>query len=270
MKSVSAPARNAVGEQEVEVFLLHGNRAESAARNVMSSSISLSYGWAVEDTQCTTFASVCHPRRRRRWRWLLPQTQPRLQLSRAKHPSLAGHRRWSRRMARLVPFYDYDDEQFFRRRRRPGRGRRAAPRRLRAPGGAVRGALRQDCAAATRGAGRGISDLQFTSRYRVPFQFSRPGAPAPAGRQLPACVRVGRHASRTWTATVLRPDRLLRRQPVRLRLLQGLHRAGSARGARARARCWAPITRRGRTTCSGCARSPAWTRCRSTCRAPRP
>src|SRR5215813_11210056 len=37
----------------------------------------------------------------------------RLQLSRAKHRSLAGHSRMARRMARFVPFYEYDETRFF-------------------------------------------------------------------------------------------------------------------------------------------------------------
>src|SRR5512142_1713207 len=37
----------------------------------------------------------------------------RLQLSRAKHRSLAGHSRMARQMARFVPFYDYDERRFF-------------------------------------------------------------------------------------------------------------------------------------------------------------
>ena len=37
----------------------------------------------------------------------------RLQLSRAKHRSLAGHARWSRRFAALVPFYEYGESEFF-------------------------------------------------------------------------------------------------------------------------------------------------------------
>ena len=37
----------------------------------------------------------------------------RLQLSRAKHPSLAGHPRWARRIAGLIPFYEFDEETFF-------------------------------------------------------------------------------------------------------------------------------------------------------------
>src|SRR5260221_6893049 len=37
----------------------------------------------------------------------------RLQLSKAKHPSLSGHARLARRVASWVPFYHYDDSRFF-------------------------------------------------------------------------------------------------------------------------------------------------------------
>src|SRR5262245_40172435 len=37
----------------------------------------------------------------------------RLLLSRAKHPSLQGHARIAKRIARLIPFYEYDDAEFF-------------------------------------------------------------------------------------------------------------------------------------------------------------
>ena len=44
---------------------------------------------------------------------LIPRLLLRLQLSRAKHRSLAGHAKMSRRLARLIPFYEYDESQFF-------------------------------------------------------------------------------------------------------------------------------------------------------------
>ncbi|HEV7715057.1 MAG TPA: hypothetical protein VGO53_05660, partial [Steroidobacteraceae bacterium] len=44
----------------------------------------------------------------------LRKAQRRLELSRAKHRSLAGHSRWSRRLAAFVPFYEYDETRFFR------------------------------------------------------------------------------------------------------------------------------------------------------------
>src|SRR5580704_4604379 len=37
----------------------------------------------------------------------------RVELSKAKHASLTGHSRMARRVASLVPFYDYGDAQFF-------------------------------------------------------------------------------------------------------------------------------------------------------------
>jgi glutamate-1-semialdehyde 2,1-aminomutase len=42
-----------------------------------------------------------------RWLYL------RLLLSRAKHPSLTGHARLARRLAGLIPHYEYDATQFF-------------------------------------------------------------------------------------------------------------------------------------------------------------
>src|ERR1700704_5629273 len=43
----------------------------------------------------------------------LPALKARLELSRAKHPSLAGHSRLARRIAALVPGYAYDDRTIF-------------------------------------------------------------------------------------------------------------------------------------------------------------
>ena len=45
--------------------------------------------------------------------WLLPSALQRIQLSRAKHPSLTGHVRWARRLTRWIPGYQYDDANFF-------------------------------------------------------------------------------------------------------------------------------------------------------------
>src|SRR5215471_16536822 len=96
----------------------------------------------------------------------------RLRLSRAKHPSLTGHARMARRMARLVPFYDYDETRFFcadsatpeiAAQRRGGFERLAALFATRFA----------ETNRATAAAARNISDLQFTDAYRVPFQFRR-------------------------------------------------------------------------------------------------
>jgi glutamate-1-semialdehyde 2,1-aminomutase len=102
----------------------------------------------------------------------LSKLRTRLQLSKAKHRSLAGHSRMSRRLAALIPFYEFDETQFFRADSAPDEvaGKRRA--------GFIRLAqLYQEHFAKTRQltaeVKEGVSDLQFTSTYRVPFQFSR-------------------------------------------------------------------------------------------------
>jgi glutamate-1-semialdehyde 2,1-aminomutase len=102
---------------------------------------------------------------------LLRRAQMRLQLSRAKHRSLAGHSRMARRFASWVPFYEYDEAHFFRADAAPedvAAARRAGFMRL-AAGFAERC---RKTAQFTADMAPGVSDLQFTSRYRVPFQFS--------------------------------------------------------------------------------------------------
>ena len=101
-----------------------------------------------------------------------PKLAMRLQLSRAKHRSLAGHSKMSRRFAKLVPFYEYDEAMIFRADGAPDHivaVRRAAFLRL-----AAQYAERFPISARmTADVIDSISDLQFTSNYRVPFQFSR-------------------------------------------------------------------------------------------------
>jgi glutamate-1-semialdehyde 2,1-aminomutase len=96
----------------------------------------------------------------------------RLQLSRAKHRSLAGHARLGRLLARLVPYYEYDEAHFFRADDAPehiGEQRRAAFMRL----AALYAQRFTNTVRQTDEVQDEISDLQFTARYRVPFQFSR-------------------------------------------------------------------------------------------------
>src|SRR5215468_4318725 len=49
-----------------------------------------------------------------------PKVKARIELSRAKHRSLAGHSKMSRRVARLVPFYEFDSTDFFKTDGAPG------------------------------------------------------------------------------------------------------------------------------------------------------
>jgi len=102
--------------------------------------------------------------------YLFVKVKTRLELSKAKHPSLRGHARMSRMVAKWVPFYEYDEERFFNSdgappdvvaRRREGFWRLAKLYQERFP----------ETRRLTEQAASGISDLQFTSAYRVPFQY---------------------------------------------------------------------------------------------------
>jgi glutamate-1-semialdehyde 2,1-aminomutase len=101
-----------------------------------------------------------------------PRVKSRIELSRAKHRSLAGHSKMSRRVARLVPHYEFDISEFFR---SDGASDEVATRRQ--DGFFRLAALYQQRFAqtkkATAEAATQISDLQFTQAYRVPFQYSR-------------------------------------------------------------------------------------------------
>ena len=103
---------------------------------------------------------------------IFPKLQARLALSRAKHRSLTGHSRMSRFAARMVPFYEFDIDEFFRSdgapeavatRRQDGFFQLAAHYR-------EHFALGREM---TRELASRVSDLQFTEAYRVPFQYSR-------------------------------------------------------------------------------------------------
>lgn len=96
----------------------------------------------------------------------------RLRLSRAKHRSLAGHSKMSRRVAAQIPFYEYDENRFFRSDDPP---EDVAVRRQ--VGFTQLSALFQSrfvqSVRETKVLAESISDLKFTGTYRVPFQYSR-------------------------------------------------------------------------------------------------
>ena len=102
----------------------------------------------------------------------LVKLRRRLELSRAKHRSLAGHSRMARRLAALVPFYEYDEARFFCSDGAPAHvaeTRRAGLERL----SALYKARFVETIRRTAEAAESISDLQFTDTYRVPFQYGR-------------------------------------------------------------------------------------------------
>jgi glutamate-1-semialdehyde 2,1-aminomutase len=101
---------------------------------------------------------------------LLKKMHQRLQLSMAKHPSLGGHLRMSKRVAAWIPAYGYRDEQWFAADQAPQslvlqrqQGLQALAHRLqsRSP----------DTLAMSAQVKPMISDLQLISQYRVPYQF---------------------------------------------------------------------------------------------------
>jgi glutamate-1-semialdehyde 2,1-aminomutase len=103
---------------------------------------------------------------------LLRRVVARLALSKAKHPSLRGHSKMARRFAKLVPFYEYGEDKLFATDGAPAEiagARQAGFFRL-------ADLYKQRFAktlALTGEAEQGISDLQFTAAYKVPFQYSR-------------------------------------------------------------------------------------------------
>src|SRR5215470_8731799 len=96
----------------------------------------------------------------------------RLLLSKAKHASLNGHARIARRIASLVPFYEYGERRFFSSDNAPAKIaalRRDGFMRL----SALYASRFRETARQTAEVVDTISDLAFTQAYRVPFQYSR-------------------------------------------------------------------------------------------------
>ncbi len=101
---------------------------------------------------------------------MLRKAQVRLRLSRAKHPSINGHAKISRRLAKWVPHYEYDAQSAFAAdgappdiadQRRRGFDELAQQSRERAPESLKFSSCLE----------HQVSDMQFTNAYRVPFQF---------------------------------------------------------------------------------------------------
>ena len=101
----------------------------------------------------------------------IPYVKRRLELSRAKHPSLTGHSRMAKRVVSFLPGYEFNEDQFFSCDGAPESvvsTRRAAFYQL-ANDLQTRHAKSIEMTAQAREI---ISDLQFTGAYRGPFQFS--------------------------------------------------------------------------------------------------
>jgi glutamate-1-semialdehyde 2,1-aminomutase len=102
----------------------------------------------------------------------IAKARRRLQLSAAKHPSLAGHARISSRIAKLIPHYEFGEDRFF--------SSDGAPSEVTKHRQMGFEALARDYAhrfantiALKAEIKDAVSDLQFTDAYRVPYQYSR-------------------------------------------------------------------------------------------------
>ncbi|MCF2949473.1 aminotransferase class III-fold pyridoxal phosphate-dependent enzyme [Paraglaciecola aquimarina] len=102
--------------------------------------------------------------------YLVNKVRIRLQLSRAKHPSLRGHSKWSRRIAKHIPFFAYSESEFFSSDGAPQniiKQRQSALLKLKthvqqtSPKTLAHSAALEDS----------ISDVRFTSHYRIPFPY---------------------------------------------------------------------------------------------------
>ena len=96
----------------------------------------------------------------------------RLQLSLAKHPSLRGHSKWSRRIASVIRTFEYDANQFFcsdgapdsiAQNRRQGLGNLTQSVIIHSPETIAFSASLEDS----------VSDVRFTTAYRVPFPYRK-------------------------------------------------------------------------------------------------
>ena len=103
---------------------------------------------------------------------LSPAIRRRIELSRAKHRSLAGHSRMAKRLARWMPGYSLGEDRFFD---CDGAPADVAARRKAAFFELAKNLqMRHELSLrTTQQAREHISDLQFTAAYRVPFPFSK-------------------------------------------------------------------------------------------------
>ncbi len=102
--------------------------------------------------------------------WLGAALLQRLQLSLAKSPGLGGHLRWAKRIAGMIRGYSYSEKQWLS---IDGAPTHIVEKRKNAFL-ALSQTLREkspNSLADTAQAKKMLSDLQLTSRYRVPFQF---------------------------------------------------------------------------------------------------
>ena len=185
----------------------------------------------------------------------------RWQLSRAKHRSLAGHSKWSRRLARWLPRIDYTNETMF--------GVDGAPVDVvtrRAAGferlAKVFGARYQKGRRSQRGRARTVSDL-VVSHYRVPFPFGRQVRERLKSSAFISRVEGNRFidvdGNRFFDLTASYGVNVFGNDRYREWMAEGARRAGTTGAVLGTTTCcW-------RRTRSAWRNFPAWTRYRSIC-----
>lgn len=102
--------------------------------------------------------------------YLFHKARVRLRLSRAKHPSLRGHSKWSRKISRIIPYFEYDDNKFFSSDNAPEKiiiKRRQSIKNLRQ----VFNQTMPEGINLANQLAESVSDVKFTNAYRVPFPF---------------------------------------------------------------------------------------------------
>ena len=103
--------------------------------------------------------------------YVLRKIQIRLQLSMAKHPSLTGHSKMSRRISRLVPAYSIADKNIFSVDKPPVEIKEKRQQGFEKLSDYF-STTREKTLTSAAYLEDSISDVAFTRAYRVPFQFS--------------------------------------------------------------------------------------------------
>jgi len=104
--------------------------------------------------------------------YVVNRIRVRLQLSKAKHPSLRGHSKWSRRITSKIPYFSYNESYYFT---CDGAPENIALQRKKALY-ALAEEVTQTCSKSLNYCDEleeSISDIQFTSQYRIPFPFQK-------------------------------------------------------------------------------------------------
>ena len=192
----------------------------------------------------------------------------RLELSKAKHRSLAGHARIARFVASLVPFYQYDESADLQGRRGTGGRCRAAARRFCAAGRSLPQPICPYIGADGRGHRTDLGSAIHRGVSR-PVSVQPIRAPTLAGRRVSANRRPG---SRRPTSTETRFTTLPALTASICSATISTRNASTAAWSACMrsARYWAPIIRWSPTMPRASRACRAWTRFRSTCPGRRP